>query len=88
MCDVQELRGRVSEERRGKGDTGRLGRRKETQETAGRHKRLQGGCRETQETAGKMQGDAGRCREMQGDAGRCREMQGDAGNQIARLSKE
>ena len=73
MCDVQELRGRVCEEREGKGDTGRLGRHKETQETA---RRPQERCRETQETARKMQGDAGDCRE---DTGRHREMQGDAG---------
>ena len=52
MCDVQELHRRVCEEREGKGDTGRLGRCKETQETAGDRR--------------DMQGDAGRCRELSG----------------------
>ena len=59
MCNVQEVRGRVRKEREGKGETGRLGRHKEKQETA----------RRLQETARRLQGDAGRCREMQGDAG-------------------
>ena len=69
MCDVQELRGRVCEECEGKGDTGRLGRRKKTQETA----------RRLQETTRRPQGDTGRCRETQGDTGRHRETQGDTG---------
>ena len=63
MCDVQELRGRVSEEHEGKGDTGRLGRHKKKQETA----------RRSQETARRPQGDAGDRKE---DAGRHRETQG------------
>ena len=50
-----------------KGDTGRLGRRKKTQETARRPQGDAGRCRE-------MQGDAGRRRETQGDAGRRREL--------------
>ena len=53
MCNVPEVRGRVRKEREGKGDTGRLGRRKEKQETA----------RRPQETARRPQGDARRCRE-------------------------
>ena len=81
MCDVQELRGRDCKECEGKGDTGRLGRRKETQETAGRRKRPQGDTRDRRET----QETTGRHKRPQG--GR-REMQGDAGNQIARLSEE
>ena len=72
MCDVQELCRRVCKEREGKGDTGRLGRHKKTQETARRlqetARRPQGKRRETQETA--------------------RKTQGDAGNQVARLSEE
>ena len=63
LCDVQELRGRVCKERKGKGDTGRLGRRKEKQETA---RRPQETARRPQETARRPQGDAGRRREMQG----------------------
>ena len=63
MCDVQELRGRVCEECKGKGDTGRLGRRKEMQETTRRMQGDTGDCKE----------DTGRHRETQGDAGRCRE---------------
>ena len=59
MCNVQELRGRDRKEREGKGDTGRLGRRKKTQETT----------RRSQETTRKMQGDAGDRREMQGNTG-------------------
>ena len=62
MCNVQEVRRRVHKEREGKGDTGRLGRHKKTQETA----------RRSQETARRPQGntgDAGRRGEMQGDAG-------------------
>ena len=67
MCDVQELRRRDHKECEGKGDTGRLGRRKEKQETA----------RRTQGDAGNCKEDAGRHRRPQG---RCRETQGDAGN--------
>ena len=78
MCNVLEVHGRVRKEHEGKGDTGKLGRRKEKQETAKR----------PQETARRLQGDAGRRRETQGDAGRHRETQGDAGNRVARLSKE
>ena len=48
MCDVQELRGRVRKEREGEGDTGRLGRRKKTQETARRSQETAGRRRETQ----------------------------------------
>ena len=59
MCNVPEVRGRVRKEHEDKGDTGRLGRRKEKQETA----------RRPQETARRPQGDAGRRRETQGDAG-------------------
>ena len=66
MCNVQELRGRVCEEREGKGDTGRLGRRKKTQETA----------RRPQGDAGDHKEDTGRHREAQGDTGRHRETQG------------
>ena len=66
MCNVPEVRGRVRKEREGKGDTGRLGRHKEKQETA----------RRPQETARRPQGDAGRHRETQGDTGRHRETQG------------
>ena len=56
MCGVQELRRRVCEECEGKGDTGRLERRKKKQETA---RRLQGDARDHKE-------DTGRRREMQG----------------------
>ena len=59
MCNVPEVRGRVRKEREGKGDTGRLGRRKEKQETA----------RRSQERHRETQGDTGRHRETQGDAG-------------------
>ena len=69
MCNVPEVCRRVRKEHEGKGDTGRLGRRKEKQETARRPQETAGRCRETQ-------GDAGRRRETQGDAGRRREMQG------------
>ena len=69
MCNVPEVRGRVRKEHEDKGDTGRLGRCKEKQETARRPQETAGRHRETQ-------GDAGRCRETQGDAGRCRETQG------------
>ena len=84
MCDVQELRGRVCKERKGKGDTRRLGRHKEKQETARRlqvdtgdcketARRLQGDCKETARRCRRLQGDAGDCKE---DAGRRRETQG------------
>ena len=66
MCDVQELRRRVCEEREGKGDTGRLR----------RCKRPQGDRKRPQEDRRETQGDAGRRRETQGDAGRRRETQG------------
>ena len=56
MCNVPEVRGRVHKEREGKGDTGRLGRCKEKQETA----------RRPQETAGDRKKTAGRRRETQG----------------------
>ena len=59
MCNVLEVRGRVCKEREGKGDTGRLGRRKKKQETARRPQETAGRRRETQ-------GDAGRRRETQG----------------------
>ena len=81
MCNVPEVRGRIRKEREGKGDTRRLGRHKEKQETARRPQGDAGRRRETQ-------GDAGRRRETQGDAGRRRETQGDAGNRVARLSEE
>ena len=48
MCNVPEVRGRVRKEREGKGDTGRLGRRKKTQETTRRPQGDAGRCRETQ----------------------------------------
>ena len=79
MCDVQELRGRDRKECEGKGDTGRLGRRKETQETAGRRKRPQGDARdprETQETTGRRKRPQGDARDRKEDAGRRRETQG------------
>ena len=56
LCDVQELRGRDHKEHEGKGDTGRLGRHKKTQETA----------RRPQGDAGDRREDTGRCRETQG----------------------
>ena len=62
MCNVPEVHGRVRKERKGKGDTGRLRRRKRPQEDR----------RETQGDAGRRketQGDARRRRETQGDAG-------------------
>ena len=48
MCNVLEVRRRVRKEREGKGDTGRLGRRKEKQETARRPQGDAGRRRETQ----------------------------------------
>ena len=52
MCNVPEVRGRVRKEREGKGDTGRLGRRKKKQETARRPQETAGRRRETQGDAG------------------------------------
>ena len=56
MCNVQELHGRVCEERESKGDTGRLRRRKRPQE-------------DRREIARDHKKTAGRHRETQGDAG-------------------
>ena len=52
MCNVPEVRGRVHKEREGKGDTGRLGRRKKTQETAGDRRRPQAYAGRRRETQG------------------------------------
>ena len=52
MCNVPEVRGRVRKEHEGKGDTGKLGRRKKKQETARRLQKTAGDRRETQGDAG------------------------------------
>ena len=88
MCDVQELRRRDCKEHKGKGDTGRLGGHRETQETARRLQGDAGDHREIQETTGRYrrpQGDTGDCRETQETA---RKTQGDTGDSVARLSNK